>query len=97
MRLSRRSTEARGVAGPGRRPGSPYRTADEAWAQEDGGEGTRAGAELWALVFVLGCSLLRFAIFVRSERRFGLDPALALALALGSAYTLYALSGDSKR
>jgi hypothetical protein len=91
MRLAQGSTE--GAKGRG----SPYRVAGEVSAEEDRGEGTRARAEAWALVFILGSSLLRFVLFAFRSERFGLDPALALALALGSAYTLYALSRDSKR
>jgi hypothetical protein len=79
----------------GRVAGSPYRAAGEVRPEEE--EGTSARSWAWALVFVLGCSLLRFALFACSEERFGIDPALALALALGSAYTLNALSRASRR
>jgi hypothetical protein len=70
--------------------GSPYRAAVEVRPEAE--EAPSAGSGVWAVVFVLGCSLLRFALFVCSEERFGIDPALALALAVGSAYTLCVLS-----
>jgi hypothetical protein len=56
---------------------------------EDEGQ-TRLAAPLWAagLAFVLGCSLLRFGIFVSRGEPLGVDPVLALAAAVVSAYTL---------
>jgi hypothetical protein len=90
MRLARGSTAgAKRSAG-----GSPYRVAGVPRAEVRRG---RRRPEVWALVFVLGCSLLRIGLFAFGSERFGPDPPLALALALGSAYTLCALARAEAR
>lgn len=69
--------------------GAPYRVPGEVPPSEAPAPPARAGAEtLGILTFVLGCSLLRFGLFVFRPERFGVDPALALAASAASAYTL---------
>jgi hypothetical protein len=40
------------------------------------------------LLWILGCALLRFGLFVCCGERFGADPVLALAAATAALYTL---------
>ena len=51
-----------------------------------------ASGEVAGLGFVLVCSLLRFGLFAFRSERFGVDPALALAASVTSAYHLTRLA-----
>ncbi len=71
---------------------SPYRVPGEAAPAPAAGRERRVDPMVVAvMVFVLACSLLRFAFFVHGSGRQGPDGVLALAASSASAYYLFRL------
>ncbi len=71
--------------------GSPYRVPGEVPRPDAGSGAPVEPSVVGILLFVLGCSLLRFGLFVFRSERFGVDPMLALATATVSAECLVRL------
>jgi hypothetical protein len=80
----------RPARGPQAKPDSPYRVPAMS-APEVAGAPRIDRTVLGVLIFVLGCSLLRFGLFVLHGERHGPDALLALAASCASAYYLRCL------